>query len=184
MPLANIQDLYENAILLIKTDDLKNNDPNVKIYRFASPFVIGDGIAYALLTVKESLDKNSKKIYSLELTEIKKLSAKGGTLEYHTDSIDKLQQKHEKVQQFLENNQEKIPMCAHGKCHESIAIQCIAHAYCTYLIFCFAVLTDKHNSHFSFFHHPSHEVLWMTGHTKRKRNASYRNEMACHGVMK
>jgi hypothetical protein len=30
--------------------------------------VIGDEIADALLTVKESLDKNSKKIYSLELT--------------------------------------------------------------------------------------------------------------------
>ena len=41
------------------------------------------------------------------MTEIKKLSAKGGTLEYHTDSVNKLQQKHEKVKQFLENNQEK-----------------------------------------------------------------------------
>ena len=35
----------------------------------------------------------------------------------------------------------------------------------------------KHNSHFSFFHHPSHEVLWMTGHTERERSASYQNEM-------
>ena len=33
------------------------------------------------------------------------------------------------------------------------------------------------NSHFSFSHHPSHKVLWMTGHTERKRSASYRNEM-------
>ena len=86
--LANIEELYQNAILLKKTDDLKNNDPNVKIYRFASPFVIDNEIADALLTVKESIDNNSKKIYSLELTEIKKLSAKGGTLEYHTDSIN------------------------------------------------------------------------------------------------
>ena len=106
--LANIEELYQNAILLKKTDDLKNNDPNVKIYRFASPFVIDNEIADVLLTVKESIDNNSKKIYSLELTEIKKLSVKGGTLEYHTDSIDKLQQKHEKVKQFLEKNQENI----------------------------------------------------------------------------
>ena len=40
------------------------------------------------------------------------------------------------------------------------------------------------NSHFPFSHHPSHKVLWMTGHTERKRSASYRNEMACRGVMK
>ena len=70
--------------------------------------MIGNEIADALLTVKESIDSNSKKIYSLELTEIKKLSAKGGTLKYHTDSIDKLQQKHEKVKQFIEKNQEKM----------------------------------------------------------------------------
>ena len=127
-----------------KTDDLKNNDPNVKIYRFASPFVLGDEIADALLTVKESLDKNSKKIYSLELTEIKKPKgqAEAENTDYSPNGINKLQQKHEKVKQFIEKNQEKIPRCAHGKCHESIAIQCIAHAYCTYLIFCFAVLTD------------------------------------------
>ena len=36
---------------------------------------------------------------------------------------------------------------------------------------------EAKNSHFSFSHHPSHEVLWMTGHTERKRSASYRNEM-------
>ena len=31
---------------------------------------------------------------------------------------------------------------------------------------------EAKNSHFSFSHHPSHEVLWMTGHTERKRSAS------------
>ena len=30
---------------------------------------------------------------------------------------------------------------------------------------------------FLFSHHPSHEVLWMTGHTERKRSASYRNQV-------
>ena len=47
-----------------------------------------------------------------------------------------------------------------------------------------ALYCKRINSHFSFSHHPSHEVLWMTGHTERKRSASYRNEMACRGVMK
>ena len=50
--------------------------------------MIEDKIADALLTVKESLDKNSKKIYSLELTEIKMLQERGGTLEYHTGNIN------------------------------------------------------------------------------------------------
>ncbi|MBQ9789955.1 MAG: hypothetical protein IJW31_10220 [Lentisphaeria bacterium] len=89
---------------------MKNNDPNVKIYRFASPFVIGNEIADVLITVKESIDKDSKRIYSLELTEIKKLSAKGnsGNTVYYTDSINKLHQKHEKIKSFFEKNQKNL----------------------------------------------------------------------------
>ena len=111
---ANIQDLYKNAVLLNNTDDKKNNDPNVKIYRFASPFVVKIEdryvIADALLTVKESIDKNSKKIYSLELTEIimPQGQAVAGNTDYSPSGIDKLQQKHEKIKQFLEKNQENI----------------------------------------------------------------------------
>ena len=75
--MANIEDLFQNAVLLKQTDDIKNNDNNVKIYRFASPFIIGNKIADALMTVKESVDSNQKRIYSLELTEIKMLSKKG-----------------------------------------------------------------------------------------------------------
>ena len=108
--LANIEDIFQNAILLKRTGDLKNNDNNVKIYRFASPFVIDDEIADALLTVKESIGSDQRRVYSLELTEIKKLSEKGGTepnSQYHTDSINKLQQKHEKIKSFLEKNTKK-----------------------------------------------------------------------------
>ena len=47
-----------------------------------------------------------------------------------------------------------------------------------------ALYCKRKLSFFIFLHHPSHEVLWMTGHTERKRSASYRNEMACRGVMK
>ena len=45
------------------------------------------------------IDKDAQRIYSLELTEIKKLSEKGSTsdnAQYYTDSILKLQQKHDK----------------------------------------------------------------------------------------
>ena len=110
MQLANIENLFKNAVLLEQTDDLKNNDNNVKIYRFASPFVIDNQIADVLLTVKRSIDNDAKRIYSLELIEIKKLSEKGSTTtnaQYYTDSILRLQQKHEKIKSFLENNENK-----------------------------------------------------------------------------
>ena len=104
--------------MLEKTNDLKNNDPNVKIYRFASPFVIDNEIADALLTVKESLDKDSKKIYSLELTEIIQSEVRSDSgaqseinythIENFSDVVNKLQQKHEKVKQFIEKNQENL----------------------------------------------------------------------------
>ena len=109
--LANIENLFKNAVLLEQTDDLKNNDNNVKIYRFASPFVIDNQIADVMLTVKRSIDNDTKRIYSLELIEIKKLSEKGSTTtnaQYYTDSILKLQQKHEKIKSFLENNANKL----------------------------------------------------------------------------
>ena len=39
-----------------------------------------------------------------------------------------------------------------------------------------ALYYKRINSHFSFSHHPSHKVLWMTGHTERS-GLSRRNEM-------
>jgi len=109
--LANIENLFKNAVLLEHTGDLKNNDGNVKIYRFASPFVINNRVVDVFLTVKQSIDNNAKRIYSLELTEIKMLSERGSTdanAQYYTDSIHKLQQKHEKIKSFLDDF-EKTP---------------------------------------------------------------------------
>ena len=109
--LANIEDLYQNAVLLEKTEDLKNNDPNVKIYRFASPFVIGNEIADALIIVKETINIDQKRIYTLELTEIKKPSGEATTIknaDYRPDGINKLHQKHEKIKSFFEKNQENL----------------------------------------------------------------------------
>ena len=107
--LANIEDLFKNAVLLERSNDSKNNDSNVKIHRFASPVVFAEEIADALLTVKESIERDQKRIYSLELIEIKKLSERGSdnhNSQHYTDSIDKLHQKHKKIKQFLEKNHE------------------------------------------------------------------------------
>ena len=109
--LANIEVLYQNAVLLEHTEDLKNNDSNVKIYRFASPFVIKNDICDVLLTVKETISSNQRRVYTLELTEIKKLSERGSTKpnsQYYTDSLHKLHQKHEKIKRFLNKTSEKI----------------------------------------------------------------------------
>ena len=76
LAVANISRLYKNAVLLKEGNDEKNNDPKVIIRRFAAPIVIRGMVADALLTQKESIDKdNGCRLYSLELTEI--ISEKG-----------------------------------------------------------------------------------------------------------
>ena len=116
--LANIESLYSNAILLKEHPDLKNGDQAVKIKRFAAPFVIdgesGFVIADAFLTVKTSLDKNTERIYSLELDEIFQSDVRtdsGSQLdapahrEYTPSDVHKLQQKHKKIKSFWDKLQ-------------------------------------------------------------------------------
>lgn len=116
---ANIEALYENAVLIHTGGDSKNNDPLIVMRRFAAPIVLNGTVADALLTAKESLDKeNSVRVYSLELDEIV-AAIKGERLERgasrlqrpeddrtHADDlpegIRKLQQKHEKVKRALD----------------------------------------------------------------------------------
>ncbi len=117
---ANIEALYENAILIYVGPDTKNGDPLVTIHRFAAPVVLNGKIADALMTAKESADKeNGIKVYSLELDEIvaaiegerlkrgaSRLQRAHGNDRTHADylpeGIHKLQQKHEKVKRALE----------------------------------------------------------------------------------
>ena len=117
---ANIEALYENAILIYVGPDTKNGDPLVTIHRFAAPIVLNGTIADALMTAKESADKeNGIKVYSLELDEIvaaiegerlkrgaSRLQRAHGNDRTHADylpeGIHKLQQKHEKVKRALE----------------------------------------------------------------------------------
>ncbi len=118
---ANIEQLYENAVLVHEGPDRKNGDNQIVIRRFIAPMVIDGQIADVLLTQKESLDKeNSRKIYSLEVEEIIKGNgvvrpdryAPSGIqrqthLDYLPESISKLQQKHEKIKSFLKYFEEK-----------------------------------------------------------------------------
>ncbi len=109
--LANIEQLYSNAVLLNEGPD-KNNQPEVIIRRFAAPFVIRGEICDALLTQKANLnDSDSNRVYSLELDEIIKPSGETWVVnekyDYPADGINKLQQKHEKIKSFLEQSAKK-----------------------------------------------------------------------------
>ena len=61
----NIESLYQAAVLKETHADRKSNNPNVFIHRYTADFNGNN----ALITIKESLDNNSKgnKIYTLEL---------------------------------------------------------------------------------------------------------------------
>ncbi|WP_270964029.1 LPD23 domain-containing protein [Campylobacter upsaliensis] len=67
----NIKELYEKASYKGVDDDVKHSDKAVKIHRFISEFEGGN----AEILVKESLDKNQNKIYTLELKELHKDNA-------------------------------------------------------------------------------------------------------------
>ncbi|MDR2942447.1 MAG: hypothetical protein LBV17_07650 [Treponema sp.] len=66
---SDIVRLFNNAEKLFARPD-KNNDPNVKIHRYATPLYFGENVA--MITVKESV-QHGKRIYSAELMEIEKL---------------------------------------------------------------------------------------------------------------
>lgn len=66
----DIQNLYEKALLKQTRDDTKHNDPAIKIHEFVSK-VTDD--TQALILVKESLDKDARRIYTLELQELQTL---------------------------------------------------------------------------------------------------------------
>ena len=66
--MQDIKNLFEKAHLKQSTEDLKHGDKALKVYRFESDFKDGK----ALILVKESLDKDKKKIYTLELENLEK----------------------------------------------------------------------------------------------------------------
>jgi hypothetical protein len=69
---AAIEDLFDKAIKLGQRKD-RNDDPNVvAMHRFAMPVNIGTDTPVAVITVKESF-QHGKRLYTIELMEIKKL---------------------------------------------------------------------------------------------------------------
>ena len=88
MAVVNIKELFENSQLLDSVQD-RNNDQNIKsIKHFSAPMTINEKKADVYMTIKESVS-NGHRIYSLELTEIRKPSdVQGGKLKsnelYHT----------------------------------------------------------------------------------------------------
>jgi len=66
---SDIASLFNNAEKLFNRPD-KNNDPNVKIHRYAAPLHFDENVA--LITIKESV-QHGKRIYTAELMEIEKL---------------------------------------------------------------------------------------------------------------
>ena len=61
---ADIENLYKKATNITTTKDLKNGDPAIQMHTFISQ--VNDN-ANAKILVKESLDKDSRRIYTLEL---------------------------------------------------------------------------------------------------------------------
>jgi len=70
---ADIEDIFANSLKVSERPD-RDGNPDITIHRFAAPLHFKDAVAY--MTVKESA-LDGKRIYSVELIEIKKL---GGTL--------------------------------------------------------------------------------------------------------
>ena len=104
---ADIENLYKKATNIATTKDLKNGDPAIQIHTFISQ--VNDN-ANAKILVKESLDKDSRRIYTLELESLE--SAKplaqvpNGDL---ADHLTKSKQKSDTSLTPLENVSEIIP---------------------------------------------------------------------------
>ncbi|WP_096027411.1 hypothetical protein [Campylobacter lanienae] len=70
----SVEELYKNAIYKSSSDDIKNGDKALKIHRYEADFKDN---AKVLITLKESIDKNQNRIYTLEVEAVEsKLSTK------------------------------------------------------------------------------------------------------------
>lgn len=72
---SRIESLFEHAVFIGEYPDLKHNDQNVHIYRFACPLMIDGEKAIAWLTAKQTINVDgSERLYNLELVDIEKLA--------------------------------------------------------------------------------------------------------------
>ena len=75
--------LWKHAVLQEDRTD-KNDDPNIRIKRFVAPVAFSKETGVAYLTAKASFE-HGHRIYSLELTELKKFQRKGNSLGWAND---------------------------------------------------------------------------------------------------
>ena len=82
-----IKELFENAHLIKEHDDVKHNDDNLKIERYLSrPILLKSGKkARACITVKHTLDKDGRLVYSIEAMDIKNALEKTRAKGQHQD---------------------------------------------------------------------------------------------------
>ena len=71
-------ELFKDATFIGRYDDIKNSQSSVKILRFAKNIEVKGKNAVAIITAKESVDKDLKRIYSMELEELRKAELKFG----------------------------------------------------------------------------------------------------------
>lgn len=71
-------ELFKNATFIGRYDDIKNGESSVKILRFAKNIEVKGKNAVAIITAKESVDKDLKRIYSMGLEELRKAELKFG----------------------------------------------------------------------------------------------------------
>lgn len=104
---ADIENLYKKATKRATTKDLKNGDPAIQMHTFISQ--VNDN-ANAKILVKESLDKDSRRIYTLELESLESTKplaqVPNGDL---ADHLSKSKQKSDTSLTPLENVSEIIP---------------------------------------------------------------------------
>ena len=88
LAVANVDRLFSRAITEYTHKD-RNNDKNIKqIHRMFSPFVVGDNVFVAKLTVKELVqEKEGKRLYSVEALEIKEASRKWNAAYNATEGV-------------------------------------------------------------------------------------------------
>ena len=88
LAVANVDRLFSRAITEYTHKD-RDNDKNIKqIHRVFSPFVVGDNVFVAKLTVKELVqEKEGNRLYSVEALEIKEASRKWNAAYNATEGV-------------------------------------------------------------------------------------------------
>jgi hypothetical protein len=88
LAVANVDHLFSRAIAEYTHKD-RNNDKNIKqIHRMFAPFVVGNEVFVAKLTVKElAQEKEGNRLYSVEALEIKEASRKWNAAYNATDGV-------------------------------------------------------------------------------------------------